>query len=90
MGTRGRRLLLAVRTDAAADHVDGIWLTRCIHCKAQVGVRDDGEPVGTLTSVASAGDQVVGLAYIKRAVAAPATAVVSGASAEICALPMIG
>ena len=44
-----QRMLIAVRTDAKAVHTDGWWTTRCIHCKARVGVRDSGEPLGSTT-----------------------------------------
>ena len=44
-----RRLLLAVRTDDQAVLEDGVWTTRCIHCKARVGVDLRGEPLGTTT-----------------------------------------
>ena len=44
-----RRLLLAVNTDRDATLSDGIWTTRCIHCKAKVSIDADGEPLGTTT-----------------------------------------
>jgi hypothetical protein len=44
-----RRLLLAAQTDALAVLDDGIWSTRCLHCRSAVQVRDDGEPLGLAT-----------------------------------------
>ncbi|WP_101925994.1 MULTISPECIES: HNH endonuclease [Luteimonas] len=44
-----RRLLLAAQTDALATLADGIWTTRCLHCRSALQVRDDGEPLGLAT-----------------------------------------
>ena len=37
-----RRLLRAAQTDALAVLDDGIWSTRCLHCRSALQVRDDG------------------------------------------------
>jgi 5-methylcytosine-specific restriction endonuclease McrA len=44
-----RRLLRAAQTDALAVLDDGIWSTRCLHCRSALQVRDDGEPLGLAT-----------------------------------------
>ena len=44
-----KKMLMAVRTDAEASCDEGIWTTRCIHCKARVGVRENGDPIGSTT-----------------------------------------
>ena len=44
-----RRLLLAAQTDALAVLDDGIWSTRCLHCRSALQIRDDGEPLGHAT-----------------------------------------
>lgn len=41
-----RRLLLAVRTDALAVFDDGLWRTRCLHCRRALAVQEDGAPIG--------------------------------------------
>ncbi|SEK64411.1 hypothetical protein SAMN05428989_0521 [Pseudoxanthomonas sp. GM95] len=44
-----RRLLLAAQTDAQAQLKDGIWTTRCLHCRRVLQLRADGEPLGLVT-----------------------------------------
>lgn len=44
-----RKFLLAVQTDAEATLIDQIWNTRCLHCRAHLQVRDDGESLGHST-----------------------------------------
>jgi 5-methylcytosine-specific restriction endonuclease McrA len=47
MRPRLRRLLLdAVRTDRCAEPADGGWTTRCLHCRARLLLRADGEALG--------------------------------------------
>ncbi|WP_369939981.1 HNH endonuclease [Xanthomonas medicagonis] len=41
-----QRLLLAARTDAQAQALDGGWETRCLHCRRRLRLRADGEPLG--------------------------------------------
>ena len=41
-----QRLVLAARTDAQAQEVDGTWETRCLHCRRRLRLRADGEPLG--------------------------------------------
>jgi 5-methylcytosine-specific restriction endonuclease McrA len=41
-----RLLLLAARTDAAATFIDGIYATRCLHCRSRLQLRADGEALG--------------------------------------------
>lgn len=45
----GGLLIVAARTDTKARRHGDAWLTRCLHCGSQVGVRDDGKPIGTTT-----------------------------------------
>ena len=44
-----RKLLLAVQTDLEAALTDGVWNTRCLHCRARLQVRDDGDALGHST-----------------------------------------
>ncbi len=44
-----RKFLLAVQTDAEAVLAEKIWNTRCLHCRARLQVRDDGEAMGHST-----------------------------------------
>ena len=44
-----RKFLLAVQTDAEAVLDDKVWTTRCLHCRARLQVRDDGEAMGHST-----------------------------------------
>ncbi len=44
-----RKFLLAVQTDAEAVLTDKVWNTRCLHCRARLQVRDDGEAMGHCT-----------------------------------------
>lgn len=47
MRPRLRRLLLdAVLTDQLAGLADGVWITRCLHCRARLLLRADGEALG--------------------------------------------
>ena len=42
-----RRLFLrALDTDSVATLRDGIWETRCLHCRARLQFKADGEPLG--------------------------------------------
>jgi 5-methylcytosine-specific restriction endonuclease McrA len=45
----GALLLRAARTDQRARKAGDAWLTRCLHCGTQVGVREDGVALGTTT-----------------------------------------
>lgn len=42
-------LLLAVRTDTEAVLVDGVWLTRCLHCRSKLWLRSDGQTLNGAT-----------------------------------------
>ncbi|MFC0677301.1 HNH endonuclease [Lysobacter korlensis] len=43
-----RRLFLrAVSTDNEAQFADGVWETRCLHCRTRLQVAADGEPRGS-------------------------------------------
>jgi len=42
-------MLWAVRTDRLARLEDGVWVTRCLHCRSRLGVRADGVPLGSAT-----------------------------------------
>lgn len=64
-----RRLLVAAQTDALAVLDDGIWSTRCLHCRSALQVRDDGEPLGLATL-----EHVVPQAWFRRRAAAALTA----------------
>ena len=44
-----RRMLLAARSDALAILGDGIWSTRCLHCRSALQLHADGEPLGLAT-----------------------------------------
>jgi 5-methylcytosine-specific restriction endonuclease McrA len=44
-----RKFLLAAQTDAEAILTDTVWNTRCLHCRAHLQVRDDGEALGHCT-----------------------------------------
>jgi hypothetical protein len=44
-----RALLLAVETDRSARLADGVWQTRCIHCRTRLTVGEDGRPLGSTT-----------------------------------------
>lgn len=63
-----QRLLLAAQTDALAVLDDGIWSTRCLHCRSALQVRDDGEPLGLTTL-----EHVVPRAWFDRRAAAALT-----------------
>ena len=48
--TPPRHLLrLAVESDRQARLVDGVWQTRCLHCRAHLSLDASGEPLGTTT-----------------------------------------
>ena len=40
-------MLRAVQTDRLARFEDGIWVTRCLHCRSRLGVRADGAALGS-------------------------------------------
>lgn len=45
-----RRLFLsALATDSAASLRDGVWETRCLHCRKRLQVDDNGEALGQAT-----------------------------------------
>jgi hypothetical protein len=37
---------LALQSDSIAEQGDEIWLTRCLHCRAKLIFRKNGEPIG--------------------------------------------
>lgn len=61
-----RLLLLAARTDAEARLTDGIYDTRCLHCRSRLQLRADGEPLGHASL-----EHVVPQAWFGRRQAAP-------------------
>ena len=44
-----QKFLLAIKTDAEASLIDKVWDTRCLHCRARLQVRNDGEAMGHST-----------------------------------------
>jgi 5-methylcytosine-specific restriction endonuclease McrA len=65
-----RRLFLrALSTDGAATLHDGVWDTRCLHCKRRLQVRADGEALGHATL-----EHVVPQAWFGKRAAAALTA----------------
>ena len=44
-----QKFLLAVKTDAEASLTDKVWDTRCLHCRARLQVRNDGQAMGHST-----------------------------------------
>lgn len=69
-----RRLFLrALDTDSAATLRDGIWDTRCLHCRRRLQVRADGEALGHATL-----EHVVPQAWFGRRLASTLTARVGG------------
>lgn len=44
-----RKFLLAIHTDNEAVLVGDVWNTRCLHCRARLQVRDNGEALGHTT-----------------------------------------
>src|SRR5690606_24909232 len=42
-------LRLALATDRRARKTGELWVTRCLHCRAQVGLTASGAPIGTTT-----------------------------------------
>jgi hypothetical protein len=67
--TLRRRLLQAIHTDAFATLDDGVWRTRCLHCRRALALREDGEALGA-TSL----EHVVPSAWFGRRAAAELTA----------------
>lgn len=48
--TAPRQLLrLAVESDREARLADGVWQTRCLHCRAHLALGSTGEPLGATT-----------------------------------------
>ncbi|MGY4515412.1 hypothetical protein [Lysobacter sp. HA18] len=41
-----RLFLLALETDREAQRDNGVWTTRCLHCRTRLQVRDDGMAIG--------------------------------------------
>ena len=69
-----RRLFLrALDTDSVATLRDGIWETRCLHCRRRLQVRADGEALGHATL-----EHVVPQAWFGRRLASTLTARVGG------------
>ncbi len=64
-----QRLLLAAQTDAQAQLHDGLWETRCLHCRRHLQVLADGEPLGHTTL-----EHVVPQAWFGKRAAASLTA----------------
>lgn len=67
-----QRLLLAAQTDAQAQLHDGLWETRCLHCRRHLQVLADGEPLGHTTL-----EHVVPQAWFGRRAAAALCALVA-------------
>ena len=44
-----QKFLLAIKTDAEASLTDKVWDTRCLHCRARLQVRNDGQAMGHST-----------------------------------------
>lgn len=44
-----KRLQLVVETDSTAERSDGVWRTRCLHCRTSLLIREDGEPLDGAT-----------------------------------------
>lgn len=42
-------LLSAVETDSEAEFADGVWQTRCLHCRSKLMLRDDGLALNGVT-----------------------------------------
>lgn len=42
-------LLLAVRTDSEGELLDGVWLTRCLHCRSKLWLSAEGVPLNGAT-----------------------------------------
>lgn len=66
-------LRLAAETDAEARLENGIWQTRCLHCRAHLAIRDTGEPLGTTTL-----EHIVPRSWFNRRAAEDLTAAVGG------------
>lgn len=67
------RLLSAVETDRQAEQVDGVWRTRCLHCRAALHLSAAGEPLdgGSL-------EHVVPRSWFEKRAAVALTAGLSG------------
>lgn len=64
-----RRLFLrALSSDGDATLRDGMWQTRCLHCRKRLQVRDDGEALGQSTL-----EHVVPQAWFGKRAAKPLT-----------------
>lgn len=73
-----RRLFLrALRTDAQAALRDGVWETRCLHCRSRLHARADGEALGNATL-----EHVVPQAWFGKRAAAALTAQVGDDAAD--------
>lgn len=46
---RASGLRRALATDRRARRLGDVWVAPCLHCRAQVGITDAGEPIGTTT-----------------------------------------
>ncbi len=44
--TLRRLLVAAAQTDQIAKLQEGIWTTRCLHCRTRLQLREDGSPLG--------------------------------------------
>lgn len=64
-----RSFLRALATDAQAALHDGVWDTRCLHCRRRLQVRADGEALGHATL-----EHVVPQAWFGKRAAAALTA----------------
>jgi hypothetical protein len=70
-----RLFLAAVTTDAEARLEEGVWLTRCLHCRTRLAVSAGGEPLGS-TSL----EHVVPRAWFRKRQAAALVEGLSGPS----------
>jgi 5-methylcytosine-specific restriction endonuclease McrA len=69
-----RRLIaLALDTDAEARSEDGLWRTRCLHCRAHLTVGKDGQPLGAATL-----EHIVPRSWFGRRAAVDLTAALTG------------
>ena len=49
MASTRELMLRAVRSDRLARLEDGVWVTRCLHCRSPLSVRGDGAALGSAT-----------------------------------------
>ena len=49
MASKRELMLRAARTDRLARLEDGVWVTRCLHCRSRLSVRADGAALGSVT-----------------------------------------